>query len=38
VGVLAPIQVSIGTLLHPSAQHDMLTAARHRGELVKQSA
>jgi hypothetical protein len=35
---LAPIEISIDTLLHPSAHHHSLTAARHRGEMVKQSA
>jgi hypothetical protein len=30
---LAPIEVRIDTLLDPSAHHDTLTAARHRGEL-----
>jgi hypothetical protein len=32
---LAPIEVRIDTLLHSSAHHHTLTAARHRGELVK---
>jgi hypothetical protein len=38
VSILAPIQLYIDALLHPSAQDDTLTAAHQRGELMKQSA
>jgi two-component system, cell cycle sensor histidine kinase DivJ len=34
VGPLAPIRHYVETLVHPSAQHDVLTAARHRAFIA----
>jgi two-component system, cell cycle sensor histidine kinase DivJ len=34
LGLLAPIRNYIETLIHPSAQHDVLTAARHRAFIA----
>ncbi len=34
MGFIAPIQDYVGTLVHPSAQHDALTAARHRAFIA----
>jgi cell cycle sensor histidine kinase DivJ len=34
VGLLAPIRHYVETLIHPSAQHDVLTAARHRAFIA----
>jgi two-component system, cell cycle sensor histidine kinase DivJ len=34
VGLIAPIRDYIATLVHPSAQHDALTAARHRAFIA----
>ncbi|HEY1980297.1 MAG TPA: PAS domain-containing sensor histidine kinase [Xanthobacteraceae bacterium] len=34
MGLLAPIRHYVETLIHPSAQHDVLTAARHRAFIA----
>jgi two-component system, cell cycle sensor histidine kinase DivJ len=34
VGLSAPVRVYVETLVHPSAQHDALTAARHRAFIA----
>jgi cell cycle sensor histidine kinase DivJ len=34
VGLFAPVRNYIGTLVHPSAQQDVLTAARHRAFIA----
>jgi cell cycle sensor histidine kinase DivJ len=34
VGLFAPIRNYVGTLVHPSAQQDVLTAARHRAFIA----
>jgi two-component system, cell cycle sensor histidine kinase DivJ len=34
VGLIAPVRDYIATLVHPSAQHDALTAARHRAFIA----
>jgi two-component system, cell cycle sensor histidine kinase DivJ len=34
VGLLAPIRHYVETLIHPSAQHDVLTATRHRAFIA----
>src|SRR6202035_4376330 len=34
VGLFAPVRDYIETLIHPSAQHDPLTAARHRAFIA----
>jgi hypothetical protein len=34
VGLLAPVRYYIEPLLHPSAQHDALTTARHRAFIA----
>jgi cell cycle sensor histidine kinase DivJ len=34
VGLFAPVRVYIESLVHPSAQHDALTAARHRAFIA----
>src|SRR5271163_5364556 len=34
VGLFAPVRDYVGTLVHPSAQQDALTAARHRAFIA----